>query len=265
MSTIGISNILFRDFEQEDRSNVACFAVGCSLTFVGVKLLTSRRDRSRSASHSHRGGGGSGRDDASLADPRSPSPCRKSPLGRSPRGATACRSPEASSAAGALGARLLGNEYPGAANALPSDPSLDRLYPFVSTPPRRGGGGGGCGGGGGGGGAIGGRDAAAGAARDDDDGFDGFDDDGWREREDSEEGTMLPLTLLNTPLGTSTHDFLRRSLMPRLGSSGSVDDSEVVEQQAARARGGAAAHPQRNAFGTPVTATSQPRGGVREL
>ena len=67
MSTIGISNILFRDFEQEDRSNVACFAVGCSLTFVGVKLLTSRRDRSRSASHSHRGGGGSGRDDASLA------------------------------------------------------------------------------------------------------------------------------------------------------------------------------------------------------
>ena len=254
---------------------------------MGVKLLTSRRNRNRGKSsssssyQSHRGGGGggggsSGRFDDADADPRSPrSPCCRSPLGRSPRGAvaaTSCKSPEASSAAGALGARLLGNEYPGAANSLPSDPSLERLYPYASTPPRRAGGGlGGFGGFGGFGGGGGGGDGAAnGADGDDDEGGGGDDDggDGWRDREDSQEATLLPLTLLNTPLGTSTHDFLRRSLMPRReGSSGSVDDSEVVEQQAARARGatGAAAQqPQRNAFGTPVTATSQPRV-VREL
>ena len=41
--TIVLSNILYKDFRYEDRRNVACFCGGCILTFVGVKLLTSRR------------------------------------------------------------------------------------------------------------------------------------------------------------------------------------------------------------------------------
>lgn len=48
LSTIVGSNILYRDFEDEDRATVALFGTGCILTFGGVWLLTSRRQRSSS-------------------------------------------------------------------------------------------------------------------------------------------------------------------------------------------------------------------------
>ena len=43
LSTIVGSNVLYRDFENEDRGTVLLFATGCGLTFGGVWLLTSKR------------------------------------------------------------------------------------------------------------------------------------------------------------------------------------------------------------------------------
>ena len=53
VAVITISNILYKDFQYEDRRNVACFAVGCLLTFLGVKLLTSRRPRAATKVSAH--------------------------------------------------------------------------------------------------------------------------------------------------------------------------------------------------------------------
>lgn len=50
LTTIVGSNILYRDFEKADRVTVALFALGCALTFSGVKLLTSRRSRAEPGS-----------------------------------------------------------------------------------------------------------------------------------------------------------------------------------------------------------------------
>ena len=54
LCTIVGSNILYRDFENEDAQTILSFALGCVLTFGGVKLLTSRRQRPasrRSSAH----------------------------------------------------------------------------------------------------------------------------------------------------------------------------------------------------------------------
>lgn len=45
LSTIVGSNILYRDFENEGLHTVIAFGCGCLLTFLGVKLLTSKRGR----------------------------------------------------------------------------------------------------------------------------------------------------------------------------------------------------------------------------
>jgi len=45
LTTILGSNVLYRDFENEDRWTVIVFCSGCALTCLGVKLLTSRRHR----------------------------------------------------------------------------------------------------------------------------------------------------------------------------------------------------------------------------
>ena len=45
LSTIVGSNILYRDFENEDPHTIFLFGTGCALTFYGVWLLTSRRQR----------------------------------------------------------------------------------------------------------------------------------------------------------------------------------------------------------------------------
>mmetsp|Transcript_29396 Transcript_29396/g.90090 ORF Transcript_29396/g.90090 Transcript_29396/m.90090 type:complete len:443 (-) Transcript_29396:411-1739(-) len=62
LCTILSSNFLFHDFEQMSYASIAAFCSGCSLTFIGVILLTSERgDRShapsRRESPSRRGGG----------------------------------------------------------------------------------------------------------------------------------------------------------------------------------------------------------------
>ena len=49
LCTIVGSNVLYKDFDHEDRWSVAFFFAGCLLTFGGVKLLTSKRKRKASA------------------------------------------------------------------------------------------------------------------------------------------------------------------------------------------------------------------------
>ena len=45
LSSIVGSNILYRVFENEDPHTIFLFGTGCALTFYGVWLLTSRRQR----------------------------------------------------------------------------------------------------------------------------------------------------------------------------------------------------------------------------
>lgn len=45
MATIVGSNVLYKDFEHEDRWMFACFCAGCLLTFGGVKLLTAHHSQ----------------------------------------------------------------------------------------------------------------------------------------------------------------------------------------------------------------------------
>ena len=79
LSTIVGSNVLYRDFENEDRATVALFAGGCVMTFGGVWLLTSRRQRARaiSASDSRREpmlGGAPSAAERAIGDPASVEP-----------------------------------------------------------------------------------------------------------------------------------------------------------------------------------------------
>ena len=96
--TIVISNILYKDFRYEDRSNVACFSGGCVLTFVGVKLLTSRR-------------GGA-------------------PLARAHLAVEAEDHDR-----GALGAGLIHNQFPGA--CVSKEPSIEHFQPMPLSPGSR--------------------------------------------------------------------------------------------------------------------------------
>jgi len=215
--TIAISNILYKDFRYEDRRNVACFAGGCILTFLGVKLLTSRRPRHHGASISiserSRARGHASSSSISAAEERS-------------RGGGMERGTERG-----LSAKLIPAEHPSACTCLcgaeaPPPPPAER----GSTPP---------------GGSPGWSPRGPQPLWSPGGGFSGFggfgspprardtrdDADGGRHKNynynsnyNSNDDPSLPsLSLLNTPLGMSG-DFLRRTFSP-----GSIPRSSTLE------------------------------------
>lgn len=200
--TIAISNILYKDFRYEDRRNVACFAAGCMLTFLGVKLLTSRRPRGSpqelrgsrgsrarlSATPEERGGGDRERGlGTGLLPSEHPSACvHASAPAEAPQRGEQRRAEQRLASPG-------GAEYPaGSPGWSPRGPrplwSPGGGFGGFGTPPRA-------------------RDEAEGRHSDDDD------------------GGLPSLSLLNTPLGMSS-DFLRRTVT---GLSNSIPRSSTLE------------------------------------
>jgi len=68
LATLVGSNILYKDFEDEDPSSLALFGGGCLFTFCGVKLLTSSESGAYAGSGSYRASNGTAAEDQETRD-----------------------------------------------------------------------------------------------------------------------------------------------------------------------------------------------------